>query len=106
MPVQSVFGYLGPNGAGKTTTIRLLAGLIRPSAGRAEVLGLDAVADRKKVQRRIGYLPGDFVAYPDLSAEQYLRYLADLRGGVDWAFIEHLANRFDLDLEPRLGTLS
>lgn len=106
VPVQSVFGYLGPNGAGKTTTIRLLAGLIRPSAGRAEVLGLDAVADREKVQRRIGYLPGDFVAYPDLTAGQYLRYLANLRGGVDWAFIEHLANRFDLDLEPRLGTLS
>lgn len=51
MPVQSVFGYLGPNGAGKTTAIRLLAGLIRSRAGRAEVLCLDSVADRAAVQR-------------------------------------------------------
>lgn len=79
MPVQSVFGYLGPNGAGKTTAIRLLAGLIRSRAGRAEVLGLDSVADREAVQRR---------------------------GGVDWSDVEHLAQRFDLDLGPRIGTLS
>ena len=108
VPLQSVFGYLGPNGPGKTTAIRLLAGLIRSRAGRAEVLGLDSVADREAVQRRIGYLPGDFVAYPDLTAAQYLRYLASLRGGVDWSDVEHLAQRFDLDLDlgPRIGTLS
>jgi ABC-type transport system involved in cytochrome c biogenesis ATPase subunit len=82
VPRGGVFGYLGPNGAGKTTTIRLLAGLLRPTAGRAEVLGRDVVRDREGAQRHIGYLPGEFVAYPDLTAGQYLRYLGNLRGGV------------------------
>jgi ABC-2 type transport system ATP-binding protein len=52
-----VFGYLGPNGAGKTTTIRILLDLIRPSSGRAEILGLDCHADSVEVRRRVGYVP-------------------------------------------------
>jgi ABC-2 type transport system ATP-binding protein len=106
VPRNVVFGYLGPNGAGKTTTIRLLAGLLRPSAGRAEVLGMDTIRDREQVQARIGYLPGEFVAYPDLTGEQYLRYLANLRGGIDWSVAQALAKRLDLDLTVRIGTLS
>jgi ABC-2 type transport system ATP-binding protein len=106
VPEGSVFGYLGPNAAGKTTTIRLLAGLLRPSSGRVEVLGLDVNEHREEVQRRIGYLPGSFVAYPDLTGEQYLGYLGALRGGVDALEVERLAKRFDLDLTRRIGTLS
>jgi ABC-2 type transport system ATP-binding protein len=106
VPRSVVFGYLGPNGAGKTTTIRVLAGLLRPTSGRAEILGLDTVREREAAQRHIGYLPGVFVAYPDLTAEQYLRYLANLRGGVDWAVAQDLATRLDLDLASRVGTLS
>jgi ABC-2 type transport system ATP-binding protein len=102
----TVFGYLGPNGAGKTTTIRILAGLMRPTAGHAQVFGHDVVADREHAQRCIGYLPGDFSPYPDLTAKEYLGYLANLRGGVDWTAAASIAKRLDLDLDGRIGALS
>jgi ABC-2 type transport system ATP-binding protein len=106
VPRNVVFGYLGPNGAGKTTTIRLLAGLLRPTAGTAEILGSDSVRDRERAQRHIGYLPGEFVAYPDLTGAQYLRFIGNLRGGMDWSVAEDIAKRLDLDLTARVGTLS
>src|SRR4029453_19413867 len=95
VPHGVVCGYLGPNGAGKTTTIRILVGLIRPSAGRAALFGMDVTRRREEVQRRVGYLPGEFVGYPDLTAEQYLRFLGRLRGGVDAVWVRHLADRLD-----------
>jgi ABC-2 type transport system ATP-binding protein len=62
-----VFGFLGPNGAGKSTTIRLLMGLINPTGGTASVLGFDPVSEPQEVHRRVGYLPGDFAAYRDMT---------------------------------------
>ncbi|TCN28319.1 ABC-2 type transport system ATP-binding protein [Kribbella orskensis] len=106
VPRGVVFGYLGPNGAGKTTTIRILAGLISPTTGSATVLGNDVVDRCEDVQRHLGYLPGEFVGYPDLTGAQYLRYLANLRGGVDWSEVDRLAKRFELDLGKRFKTLS
>ncbi|MGZ4692521.1 MAG: ATP-binding cassette domain-containing protein [Acidimicrobiales bacterium] len=106
VPAGTVFGYLGPNGAGKSTTIRMLMGLIHPSDGSATVLGHDIVRERRTIHRLVGYLPGDFNAYRDLTAEQYLAYLANLRGDVDVGEVQQLAKRFDLDLSRRVGTLS
>jgi ABC-2 type transport system ATP-binding protein len=106
VPAGAVFGYLGPNGAGKSTTIRLLMNLIRPSSGSATVLGLDVVRERQMLHRMVGYLPGDFKAYPDMTGQEYLRYLANLRGDVDPAKVQLLAKRFDLDLGRHIGTLS
>jgi ABC-2 type transport system ATP-binding protein len=106
VPAGRVFGCLGPNGAGKTTTIRLLVGLLRPTRGGAQVLGIDAARYPDAVQAKIGYLPGDFRAYPDLTGEQYLRYLGNLRGGVDWTVVARLADVLKLDLSRRVGVLS
>ncbi|MEZ5126135.1 MAG: ABC transporter ATP-binding protein [Thermoleophilia bacterium] len=101
-----VFGFLGPNGAGKTTTIRLLLDLIRPTEGRARVLGLDARRDSLAIRRRVGYLPGELSLYPRLTGEETLRYFANLRGGVDWAFATRLCERLECDLTRRNGELS
>lgn len=106
VPKGCIFGCLGPNGAGKSTTIRLLLGLLRPTSGEARVLGHDVVRDRRSVHRLVGYLPGDVSIDPDLTARQYLDYLANLRGGVDPAGRDELLDRLDLDPDRRVGTLS
>ncbi len=101
-----VFGYLGPNGAGKTTTIRTLLDLIRPTSGRASVFGLDSHRDAVRIHARVGYLPGEFSLYDHMTGAEYLTYLASLRGGVPAARIVELAERLDVDLSARIGTLS
>jgi ABC-2 type transport system ATP-binding protein len=92
-----VYGFLGANGAGKTTTIRLLLDLLRPSRGRATVLGVDCHRDSLAARRLIGYLPGDLPIYPDLNARDYLAYLSSLDGRpVAADYLRHLLARFDV----------
>jgi ABC-2 type transport system ATP-binding protein len=101
-----VYGFLGPNGAGKTTTIRLLLDLIRPTQGRATVLGLDPRRDGVALRRRVGYLAGDFVVDGRQTGRELLTDLGNLRGGVPRARIDELAGRLDLDLGRKVKTLS
>jgi len=101
-----VFGFLGPNGAGKTTTIRVLLDLIRPTTGRALVLGRDSHRDTLAIQAHSGYLPGELSLYPTLTGRETLRYLANLRGGVDWDHVSELSERLDCDLSRKVTDLS
>jgi ABC-type multidrug transport system ATPase subunit len=73
-------GFIGPDGAGKTTLFRILATLLRPDAGTARVLGTDVVTGLRRLRRRIGYMPGRFSLYPDLSVEENLRFFASVFG--------------------------
>lgn len=75
-----VFGLLGPNGAGKTTTIKMLMGVLRPTSGRAAILGLDCFERRVDVMRRVGYLPDEPAFYDHLRGGEILRFVGEMHG--------------------------
>ncbi|HEU5324249.1 MAG TPA: ABC transporter ATP-binding protein [Candidatus Limnocylindria bacterium] len=101
-----IYGFLGPNGAGKTTTIRLLLDLLRPTSGRATVLGTEPHAGGAALRRRIGYLSGDFVVDGGQTGGELLAHLGHLRGGVARERIDALADRLGLDPRVRIRSLS
>ena len=106
VPEGEVFGFLGPNGAGKTTTIRSLMALIRPDSGTARIAGLDCWNQSVEIKRLVGYIPGEPSLDPNLTGGQILEYFANLRGGVDRAYLKKLIERFDLDTSRRFRQYS
>ena len=101
-----VYGYLGPNGAGKTTTIRLLLGLHRPSAGRAELFGIDAWSAAVQAHERVAYVAGEPFLWPSMTGAETLEFLGRLHGGVDIAYRDELVRRFQLDTSRKIRALS
>jgi len=105
-----IFGFLGLNGAGKTTTIRILLDLLRPSAGRAVVLGKDCQLHGLAVRERVGHLPGEIRFYGDMSGVEVLNLLARLgRRPVEMSYRRNLLERLELsssDLRRRIREYS
>jgi ABC-2 type transport system ATP-binding protein len=102
-----IYGFLGPNGAGKTTTIRCLLDTIRPTEGRAVVLGMDPQQDPVGVRNRVGYLPGELNLFQNMKVKSTLQLLNSLRGGkANWDFVQELAGRLKLDLDLAIKDLS
>ena len=101
-----VFGFLGPNGAGKTTTIRVLMALLRATSGGAKIAGLDCWERSVDVKKIIGYVPGEPSLDNNLTGGQIIEYFANLRGGVDKAYLKSLIDRFDLDTSRKFRQYS
>ncbi|WP_199098701.1 ABC transporter ATP-binding protein [Dyella sp. ASV21] len=111
VPRAHVYGFLGPNGSGKSTTIRMLCGLLTPSAGTIEVLGLSIPRQAEQLKRRIGYMTQKFSLFDDLSVRQNLEFLATVQGlsrHDTRTRVDELLLRYHLDdRQPQLaGTLS
>lgn len=75
-----ILGFLGPNGAGKSTTMKMITGFLRPSAGKAVVNGHDVAADPIAAKRSIGYLAESAPAYPEMTVDEFLTFIAETRG--------------------------
>jgi ABC-2 type transport system ATP-binding protein len=111
VPKASVYGFLGPNGSGKSTTIRMLCGLLVPTAGEIEVLGLRIPAQAEALKRRIGYMTQRFSLFEDLSVRENLDFLAtvqDLPAAVRRVRVPELLQQYHLEDRGRqlAGTLS
>jgi polyether ionophore transport system ATP-binding protein len=100
-----VFGFLGPNGAGKSTTIRLLLGLIRPTAGRAWLFG-DPATDVEAAHRHLAHVPADVALWPNLTGAETLELLGRIGPGTDLAYRAELVQRFELELDRRARAYS
>jgi len=75
-----ILGFLGPNGAGKSTTMKMITGYVRPDSGTALVDGVDVLEDPVSVKRKLGYLPENAPAYPEMTVREFLGFIAEVRG--------------------------
>jgi ABC-type multidrug transport system ATPase subunit len=104
-----LFGLIGADGAGKTTLFRILVTLLTPDAGEARVDGLDVVDDYREIRRRVGYMPGRFSLYPDLSVEENLQFFASVFGttvAAGYDLIAPIYSQIEPFKERRAGALS
>ena len=100
------FGFIGPNGAGKSTTIRTLLGLIAPTGGSAQILGMDVVKDKQAILKKVGYLPSEASFYPGMKVKDILMLSADLRKRDCGAEAKSLCERLRLDTGRKIEELS
>lgn len=101
-----VFGFLGSNGAGKTVTMRNLMGFIRPDAGTARIGGLDCFSGRARIQRTLGYLPGEIACMDEMTGTAFLEFMARMKGLRDRARMRELVDYFELDAARRIRKMS
>ena len=109
IPEGELFGFIGPDGAGKTTLFRILATLLVPFSGTATVMGFDVVKDYKKIRKIIGYMPGRFSLYMDLSVEENLAFYATIFGTTiseNYHLIKDIYSQIEPFRKRRAGDLS
>lgn len=101
-----VLGYLGPNGSGKTTTIRLMLGMIKPSAGTVTIFDKDTQKQKQAVHASLAYVPGEANLWPFLTGAETLHLLSKVHGKTDTGYRDELIKRFELDPNKKVRTYS
>lgn len=100
------FGYLGPNGAGKTTTIRTLLGFVKANRGSCSINGLDCWRDAARIQRVLGYIPGEIAYINGLKGNEFLQLLSDMRSTKNHTRQKELSARFEIDSNMPIRKMS
>ncbi|MCI8494843.1 MAG: ABC transporter ATP-binding protein [Lachnospiraceae bacterium] len=100
------FGFIGPNGAGKSTTIRTLLGLIAPSSGSAQLLGMDITRQKESILSHVGYMPSEASFYPNMKVQDIIKFSADLRHRDCHSEAQILCERLGLNVSKRIRELS
>ncbi|MDO6658137.1 ABC transporter ATP-binding protein [Anaerobacillus sp. 1_MG-2023] len=106
IPRGEVFGFLGPNGAGKSTTIRHLMGFMKPSKGTAMIDGMDTWKDAAKIQRKIGYLPGEIAFLDGMDGIGFLQLVGGMRDLKNTAYRDQLIDRLQFDAKTPIRKMS
>ena len=101
-----VFGFLGPNGAGKTTTIRHLMGFLRPHEGSCTINGMDCWKDAARIQKNLGYIPGEIAFFGDMDGWAYLSFLQKYRGMSGGNRMMELIARFEVNPKGKIKKMS
>lgn len=101
-----VFGFLGPNGAGKTVTMRNLMGFVKPESGVASICGMDCFRERAKIQRTLGYLPGEIAIMDEMTGAKFLEFMANMKKMPDRSRMHELVDRFELDPSRKIRKMS
>lgn len=101
-----VLGFLGPNGAGKTTTIRQLMGFIRPDSGTLSILSMDCFKDADKIEKSLGYLPGEIAFMDAMSGMEFIHFVGKMKGMKDFKRAEELMEMFELNAAGKLKKMS
>ena len=101
-----VFGFLGPNGACKSTTIRHLMGFIHGNSGSCKINGLDCMEDRSRIQKKLGYLPGEIAFMDDMTGIAFIKFAASVRGMKDLSRAYELMEMFELNASGKIKKMS
>lgn len=101
-----VLGFLGPNGAGKTTTIRQLMGFTKPDKGSVTINGLDCFKDVAKIQENIGYLPGEIAFMDDMTGDEFIQFIANMKGIKNMQKAKDLIAYFELNPSGKIKKMS
>lgn len=101
-----IFGYLGPNGAGKSTTIRQMMGFIKPDEGKCTILNNDCFERANIIQNQVGYLAGEIAFINDMSAKEYINFIADMKKIKDRKRIDELVKMFELETNVKIKKMS